>query len=167
MVNLPKKILMSDIQQKYMDEAIKLAGANLGNGFGGPFGCVIVKDGEIIASAYNEVLSSNDPTAHAEILAIRRACQALQSHQLDDCDIYTSCEPCPMCLGAIYWSRPRKVYFAASRKDAGMAGFDDDFIYHQLNLPYADRKIPFEQVNPDKAKELFNTWISKNLNLKY
>ena len=150
-----------------MDEAIRLAATNLQNGHGGPFGCVAVKNGEIIASAYNEVLISNDPTAHAEILAIRRACKVLNSYQIDDCDIYTSCEPCPMCLGAIYWSRPRKVYYAASREDAGKAGFDDDHIYRQLVLPHLDRVIPFEQIGQEKVRIIFGEWSSNNLNTNY
>ena len=166
MVILSKSFTMTE-QEKFMQEAIKLAGENLGNGYGGPFGCVVVREGKIIASAYNEVLVNNDPTAHAEILAIRRACQALNSYQLEDCEIYTSCVPCPMCLGAIYWSRPKKVYYAASREDAGFAGFDDNFIYQQLTLPHADRAIPFQQVSREKVRELFRTWINKNMNIKY
>jgi tRNA(Arg) A34 adenosine deaminase TadA len=158
---------MSSVQDKFMEEAIRLAGENLENGYGGPFGCVVVKDGKIIASAFNEVVRTNDPTAHAEILAIRRACKVLNSHQLEGCDIYTSCEPCPMCLGAIYWSRPRKVYYAASRKDAGLAGFDDDFIYQQLTLPHSERIIPFQQVGRKKVMELFKTWLKNDMNIKY
>jgi tRNA(Arg) A34 adenosine deaminase TadA len=158
---------MQTAQEKFMDEAIRLAGSNLQNGHGGPFGCVVVKNGEIIASAYNEVLLTNDPTAHAEILAIRRACQVLQSHQLEGCDIYTSCEPCPMCLGAIYWCRPRKVYYAASREDAGKAGFDDDHIYRQLVLPHPERVIPFEQTGQEKVREIFTAWASNNQNINY
>ncbi len=150
-----------------MDEAIRLAGMNLESGHGGPFGCVVVKNGEIIASAYNEVLVTNDPTAHAEMLAIRRACEALNSHQLEDCDIYTSCEPCPMCLGAIYWSRPRKVYYAASREDAANAGFDDDHIYRQLALPHPDRMIPFVQTGQEKVRKIFSEWSRNNLNNIY
>jgi tRNA(Arg) A34 adenosine deaminase TadA len=158
---------MQTHQEKFMEEAIKLAESNLANGHGGPFGCVVVKDGKIIASAYNEVLISNDPTAHAEVLAIRRACIALGSHQLDDCEIYTSCEPCPMCLGAIYWSRPKKVYYAASRKDAALAGFDDEHIYREIALPYNDRVIPFEQFGQEKVRKIFNSWSSNHQNMNY
>jgi tRNA(Arg) A34 adenosine deaminase TadA len=158
---------MQTAQEKFMDEAIRLAGTNLQNGHGGPFGCVVVKDGEIIASACNEVLLTNDPTAHAEILAIRRACQALKTHQLEGCEIFTSCEPCPMCLGAIYWCRPRKVYYAASREDAARAGFDDDHIYRQLVLPHLDRVIPFEQTGQEKVRKIFREWSSNHLNIKY
>jgi len=150
-----------------MDEAIRLAAINMENGHGGPFGCVIVKNGEIIASGYNEVLISNDPTAHAEIVAIRRACEKLNSYQLDGCEIYTSCEPCPMCLGAIYWSRPGKVYYAASREDAAIAGFEDKHIYSELCLPLPDRRIPFQQLKQQKVKDIFLEWTRMNLNIKY
>ena len=154
-------------EEKFMDEAIRLAMKNMENGHGGPFGCVIVKDGEIIASAFNEVMLSNDPTAHAEIVAIRRACAELNTFQLDGCEIYTSCEPCPMCLGAIYWSRPARVYFAASREDAAHAGFDDNHIYKELCLPVNERVIPFQQIMQEKVRSIFNTWNGLNLNIKY
>ena len=158
---------MDTHHENYMTEAIRLAKMNMKNGHGGPFGCVIVKDGEIIASAYNEVLINNDPTAHAEMLAIRRACKKLNSHQLEGCEIYTTCEPCPMCLGAIYWSRPQKVYYAASRNDANQAGFDDEYIYRQLSLPNSERLIPFEQMSRDKVRKIFSEWSHKNSNIKY
>ena len=119
-----------------MREAIRLSKEGMESGHGGPFGAVVVKDGEIIASGFNRVLSSNDPTAHAEVTAIREACQRLKHFQLDDCILYTSCEPCPMCLGAIYWARPKAVYYANTRKDAAEIGFDDDFIYRELELPF-------------------------------
>jgi len=154
-------------QEKFMNEAIRLAETNMENGHGGPFGCVIVKDGEIIASAYNEVLNTNDPTAHAEIVAIRRACNILNTYQLEGCEIYTSCEPCPMCLGAIYWSRPAKVYYAASREDAAEAGFDDNHIYTELSLPLTNRVIPFQQIMQQKVRDVFSTWTRMNLNIKY
>lgn len=158
---------MSIEQEQFMKEAIRLAAMNMQNGHGGPFGCVIVKDGKIIASAFNEVLKNNDPTAHAEIVAIRRACTHLNTYQLDGCDIYTSCEPCPMCLGAIYWSRPSKVYYAASRVDAAKAGFDDNHIYDEFNLPLPDRNIPFEQLMREDVIKVFDKWISMKLNIKY
>jgi guanine deaminase len=154
-------------QEKFMDEAIRLARMNMENGRGGPFGCVIVKDGEIIASAFNEVLINNDPTAHAEIVAIRRACNKLNTYQLEGCEIYTSCEPCPMCLGAIYWSRPGKVYFAASREDAAEAGFDDHYIYQEFCLPIPDRVIPFHQIMRQKVRDVFSSWTRMNLDIKY
>jgi guanine deaminase len=158
---------MGKDQENFMKEAIRLASLNMENGHGGPFGCVIVKDGEIIASAFNEVLKNNDPTAHAEVLAIRRACQKLNTFQLDGCEIYTSCEPCPMCLGAIYWSRPSKVFYAASRIDAALAGFDDNHIYDQLNLPLPNRQIPFEQIMEEDVKDVFKKWVSLKLNINY
>lgn len=158
---------MSSEQEQFMNEAIRLASLNMQNGHGGPFGCVIVKDGKIIASAFNEVLKNNDPTAHAEIVAIRRACTSLNAYQLDGCEIYTSCEPCPMCLGAIYWSRPSKVYYAASRVDAAKAGFDDNHIYDEFNLPLPDRNIPFEQFMREDVIKVFDKWISMKLDIKY
>lgn len=158
---------MDTPQEKFMGEAIRLARMNMESGHGGPFGCVIVKDGEILASAYNEVLTNNDPTAHAEIVAIRRACEKLGTHQLEGCEIYTSCEPCPMCMGAIYWCRPARVYFAASREDAGRAGFDDHHIYRELCLPLHDRVIPFQQMMQQKVIDVFNKWTSMDLNIKY
>jgi guanine deaminase len=154
-------------KERFMEEAIRLAVLNMESRQGGPFGCVIVKDGEIISSAYNEVLINNDPTAHAEIVAIRRACEKLKTYQLDGCEIYTSCEPCPMCLGAIYWCRPSKVYYAASRIDAEDAGFDDKYIYEEFILPLENRVIPFEQILQDKVRVVFNKWIELNLNVKY
>ena len=158
---------MSKDHEKFMSEAIRLASKNMENGHGGPFGCVVVKKGKIIASAFNEVLKTNDTTAHAEIVAIRKACLKLKTYQLDGCEIYTSCEPCPMCLGAIYWSRPSKVYYAASRIDAALAGFDDNHIYDEFNLPLPDRLIPFEQIMQQQVKEVFNKWIIMKLNIKY
>lgn len=154
-------------KKEFMDEAIRLASMNMDVTNGGPFGCVIVKDGEIIASAFNEVLRANDPTAHAEIVAIRRACEKLHSYQLEGCEIFTSCEPCPMCLGAIYWSRPAKVYYAASREDAEKAGFDDNHIYQEVTLPGLDRKIPFEQIMPEKVRNLFREWVRLKKNIIY
>jgi len=154
-------------QETFMSEAIRLARLNMENGHGGPFGCVIVKDGEIIASAFNEVLMNNDPTAHAEIVAIRRACQKLDTYQLEGCEIYTSCEPCPMCMGAIYWSRPAKVYYAASREDAAKAGFDDHYIYRELCLPINERALSFQQIMTQDVRDIFATWNRLNLNIKY
>lgn len=158
---------MNEDTEKFMREAIRLATMNMESGHGGPFGCVIVKDGKVIATAFNEVLSTNDPTAHAEIVAIRRACAALNSYQLEGCEIYSSCEPCPMCLGAIYWSRPDKVYYAASRHDAENAGFDDNHIYQELSQPLPRRVIPFEQIMQDEVQEIFRRWIKLNNNIKY
>ena len=130
----------------FLKRAIQLAEEGMDKGQGGPFGAVIVKDGEIIAEANNKVTASNDPTAHAEVVAIRKACEKLQDFQLENCILYTSCEPCPMCLGAIYWARPKKVYYALTREDAAKIGFDDQFIYDEIALKMDDRKIPFENL---------------------
>lgn len=144
--------------QLFMKEAIQLAREGMLTGHGGPFGCVIVKDGVVIGRGFNNVTSGNDPTAHAEIVAIRDACQKLGHFQLDDCDIYCSCEPCPMCLGAIYWARPRKVYFAGTRFDAASAGFDDSFIYNELNLTIPERKIDMQTLDREEALRVFEEW---------
>ena len=125
-----------DQQKVFMREAIRLSMENVQSGNGGPFGAVIVKNGKIIAIGVNKVTKSNDPTAHAEINAIRNACKTLDSFQLDECEIYCSCEPCPMCLGVIYWARPKAIYFANTKKDAAEINFDDNFIYHEMKLPF-------------------------------
>jgi tRNA(Arg) A34 adenosine deaminase TadA len=145
----------------YMAEAIKLSIESVTEHNGGPFGCVIVKNGEIIARGNNRVTANNDPTAHAEIVAIREACQKLNSFQLSDCEIYTSCEPCPMCLGAIYWARPKKVYYANTHSDAADIDFDDKFIYQEINLDVTKRKLPFEQLMRTEALEAFKLWKAK------
>lgn len=141
--------------------AIELSRNGMEQGKGGPFGCVIVKDGKVIGKGYNSVLVTKDPTAHAEMVAIRDACKNLGHFQLDGCELYTSCEPCPMCLGAIYWARPSKVFYANSKTDAAEIGFDDDFIYQELELPKQERKIPFEQLSQIEAKEVFYEWLEK------
>jgi guanine deaminase len=128
---------------------------------GGPFAALVVKDGVVIAEGANQVTRTNDPTAHAEIVAIREACRVLGEFQLAGCDIYTSCEPCPMCLGAIYWARPARVFFAATEADAGAAGFDDAFIYRQIDMPPAERSIPMMQVVDEGATRPFEEWVSK------
>ena len=135
-----------DQQKKFMREAIRLSMENVKSGNGGPFGAVIVKNGKIIATAVNEVTKSNDPTAHAEMIAIRNAFKTLDSFQLDDCEIYCSCEPCPMCLGAIYWARPKAIYFANTKTDATEINFDDNYIYQELELPIHERKFPAIQL---------------------
>ncbi len=140
-----------------MREAIRLAAEQVNRG-GGPFGVVVVKDGNIIARGANRVTGDKDPTAHAEIIAIRAACKVLDTHDLTGCEIYCSCEPCPMCLGAIYWARLKKVYFAATREDAGNAGFDDDIIYRELSKPLKNRKIPFIQMMREEAQIPFENW---------
>lgn len=144
-----------------MKLAIGLATQGMREGKGGPFGCLIVKDGEIVGKGYNSVLATNDPTAHAEIEAIRDGCRNLNSFLLEGCEVYTSCEPCPMCLGAIYWARPDKVYYACTQSDAAEAGFDDQFIYKEIDLSPEKRKIPFVQVVPINSKEPFEEWVKK------
>ena len=142
-----------------MDEAIRLSSLGVESGEGGPFGCVIVKNEHIVGRGWNQVLLNNDPTAHAEVMAIRSACAYLQTHQLTDCVIYTSCEPCPMCLGAIYWTRPVKVYFANTRQDAAAIGFDDSFIYEQVAVEHGQKVIPFIKIDHSEALSVFNTWL--------
>lgn len=131
------------------------------NNFGGPFGAVVVKDGAVIAEGHNEVTSSNDPTAHAEVVAIRKACEKLGTFQLDNCVIYTSCEPCPMCLGAIYWARPKAVYYACNQKDAAGIGFDDQFIYDEIDLDIHERGITFIPLAREEALSVFKLWQEK------
>ncbi len=146
-------------KEEFMLEAIKLSEEKMKEGHGGPFGAVIVRDKKIIARGYNNVLSSNDPTAHAEVDAIRKACKDLNTFQLQDCELYTSCEPCPMCLGAIYWARLSKVYYGNTRQDAASIGFDDNLIYQEIELPLSQRQIPMHQLLPNEAKAAFNWWL--------
>jgi guanine deaminase len=150
-----------------MLEALRLSEEKMKEGHGGPFGAVIVRNSKIIARGFNNVLSSNDPTAHAEVDAIRKACKELNTFQLDDCEMYTSCEPCPMCLGAIYWARISKVYFGNTRQDAAAIGFDDKFIYDEIELPLHQRHIPMEQLLPNNAKVAFEVWIQTIDKQKY
>ncbi len=151
----------------FMQETIKRSVENARSGRGGPFATVVVKQGRIIAAGANCVTSMNDPTAHAEIIAIREACRILGSFQLDGCEIYASCEPCPMCMGAIYWARPQRVYFAANSEDATAAGFDDSFIYEELKLPLPQRHIPMEQIMREAALEAFREWEQKSDRVLY
>jgi len=144
-----------------MARAIELAIENVRSGRGGPFAALVVKDGRIVGEGTNRVTSANDPTAHAEVVAIRAACHAMGTFQLDGCDVYTTCEPCPMCLGAIYWARPARVYFACTAADAAAAGFDDAFIYEQLALPLAERKIPFLGIMREESLACFQVWMEK------
>ena len=158
---------MSELQKTFMQEAINLAVDNVKSGRGGPFGAVIVKDNKIIARGSNLVTSTNDPTAHAEVMAIRNACKELGSFQLTGCDIYTSCEPCPMCLGAIYWARPDRIFFGANKKDAADINFDDSFIYEEIPLPVEKRKIPTIQFMQNEALEAFKAWTDKDDKVAY
>ncbi len=150
----------------FMVEAINIAQKSIENG-GGPFGAVIVKDGKIIGSASNSVTKNNDPTAHAEVNAIRQTCQKLGTFMLDGCEIYTSCEPCPMCLGAIYWAHISKIYYAAGRKDAASGGFDDDFIYKEINIDPATRSIPSILLMEKEGAQVFNIWNNKIDKIEY
>jgi len=144
----------------FMRQAIALALENIRNG-GGPFAAVIAKNGALIATGANRVTTANDPTAHAEIVAIREACKRLESFQLDHCDLYTTCEPCPMCLGAIYWARPARVFYASSAADAAAAGFDDALIYRELQVPHQARRIPMGELLRDEANAIFQAWRAK------
>lgn len=149
------------MKEEFMKEAIRLAMEGMRAGKGGPFGAVVVKDGKIVGKGSNSVLRTNDPTAHAEVVAIRDACKNLNTFQLDGCELYTSCEPCPMCLGAIYWARPIKVYYACSRQDAANIGFDDEFIYNEIELPLEERQIPALQLLREEAMTAFQEWDDK------
>jgi len=150
-----------------MDEAISLSLENMEKNAWGPFGCVIVKDGAIVGRGRNQVTSSNDPTAHAEMVAIRDACKNLHSFQLDGCDLYTSCEPCPMCLGAIYRARPKKIYYGNDAKDAADIWFDDAFIYKELDKKFTERKIPMEQMLREEANVVFQRRVEKQDKIQY
>ncbi len=159
--------IKKDQHQVFMQRAIELARTGMDSGAGGPFGALVVKDNEIIAEGWNRVTSTNDPTAHAEVTAIRLACEKLGTFQLDDCVIYTSCEPCPMCLGAIYWARPKKVYYGCDRHDAADIAFDDQFIYDEIDAHIEHRQIPFEQVAQADALEVFQAWAAKTDKTEY
>ncbi len=150
-----------------MLRAIELAIENVRRGLGGPFGAVIVNGGAVVAEGTNRVTSSNDPTAHAEIVAIREACRKLATFQLEGCEIYTSCEPCPMCLGAIYWARPAGVFYGASAGDAAAAQFDDAIIFREIAQPARLRKIPMAQVMRDEALAAFRAWLAKPDRVRY
>ena len=154
-------------KNKYMQLAIDLAKENVKKGFGGPFGAVIVKNGEVIAQAANSVTSTNDPTAHAEVNAIRQACKKLNTFNLSGCEIYASCEPCPMCLSAIYWAHIDKVYVAATKKDAAEAGFDDEFIYKELDLPENKRQLRTSELLMEEGQKPFIEWKQKADKITY
>ena len=145
----------------FMARAIELSVENVRSGRGGPFGAVIVKDGSIVAEGANQVTATNDPTAHAEVIAIREACRKLGIFELKDCELYTSCEPCPMCLGAIYWARLSRLFFASVAADASQAGFDDSFIYNEFARPHSERGIPMVQMMREEALAGFRAWQEK------
>jgi len=150
-----------------MREAIALSLEKMEAGEGGPFGALIVKDGNVIGQGWNRVTSANDPTAHAEIMAIRDACAKFGTFDLSDCEIYASCEPCPMCLSAIYWARLDKLYYAATRADAAAAGFGDEFLYGEMSKTWNERKLAAEQLMQDKARKAFEAWNAKPDRINY
>lgn len=153
-------------KEDFLREAIRVASDNVASG-GGPFGAIVVRDGEVVARAANQVTTANDPTAHAEVEAIREACRVLGTFQLEECEIYSSSEPCPMCLGAIYWARPKAVYFANGRDVALAAGFDDDHIYEEFLLAPEERRYPATRLEIDGANEPFRRWAEKDDRVEY
>ena len=155
------------MNESFMRQALELAVANVHAGKGGPFAALVVRESRIVGEGTSLVTSTNDPTAHAEIVAIRNACATLGAFQLEECDIYTTCEPCPMCFGAIYWARPGRVFYAATRREAAEAGFDDVFIYEEIARPLANRRIPMRQVGCDERKTPFDAWRSFGGRIEY
>lgn len=158
---------MTEEDKKFMRRAIEVSQEGMNAGNGGPFGAVVVKNGEIIAEGCNNVTSKNDPTAHAEVTAIRKACEKLGSFQLDDCILYTSCEPCPMCFGAIYWARPKKVFYACTQEDAAAIGFDDQFIYDELDKSHENQSIKFVRILREESQTVFKNWDKKSDRIDY
>lgn len=149
---------LGEREKKFLEQAIMLSREGMLAGQGGPFGCLIVRGDEVIGKGYNKVIATNDPTAHAEVVAIRDACNNINDYQLTGCEVYTSCEPCPMCLGAIYWARPDRVIYANTRDEAAAIEFDDEFIYKEINIPFAARQIPFIHYPHLLAREVFEDW---------
>ena len=158
--------MISEQDKSFMREAVRLSRESVENG-GGPFGAVIVKDGKIVAGSSNSVTLENDPTAHAEVSCIRKACKVLGTFDLSGCDIYTSCEPCPMCLGAIYWAHLDRIFYANDRKDAGAIGFDDDFIYEEMEKPFEERRTPLIQILRSEGLQVFRMWDEKEDKTEY
>ncbi len=154
-------------QAAFMREAVQLAENGMRSGRGGPFGCVVVRRNEVVGRGSNRVTSTNDPTAHAEVVAIRDACTALGTFQLTDCELYTSCEPCPMCLAAIYWARIPQIFYGNTRADAAAIGFDDDFIYQQIPLPPEHRTVKMKLFLRDEAQIAFKEWAAKTDKVRY
>jgi len=154
-------------REALMRRAIALSRQHMAANAGGPFGAVIARDGEIVAEGWNQVTSTNDPTAHAEMVAIRHACTTLGTFRLDDCEIYTSCEPCPMCLSAVYWARLPRLFYANSRSDAAAIGFDDALIYDQVALPIDQRSIPMQRLLAEDAGAVFRDWATKSDKVRY
>lgn len=154
------------MQNRLIEQVIQLAADNVARG-GGPFAAMVVKDGDVIAVGANSVTRTNDPTAHAEIVAIREACRILDDFQLTGCDVYASCEPCPMCLGALFWARPARVFFAATQDDAAAAGFDDKAIRLQMGLPHSELTIPMERLITETATRPFEAWVNQRDKVSY
>jgi tRNA(Arg) A34 adenosine deaminase TadA len=159
--------MIDDADTGFLKEAFSLARAGMADGRGGPFGAVIVKDGVVVARGSNRVVRDGDPTAHAEVVAIREACRALGTHVLDSCELYSSCEPCPMCLAAIYWSRIGRVVYASTHADASAAGFDDTLIYEQIKLPAGERLLPMEQKLRAEGARVFADWLKNPTRIAY
>ncbi len=155
------------MNHSHMRRAIELSRHAINTNLGGPFGAVVVRGDLVVAEGFNRVTSSLDPTAHAEVTAIRAACAALGTYQLTDCEIYTSCEPCPMCLGAIYWSGITRIYFANSREDAAAAGFSDQFLYEEIPLPVEQRTVPSDRLLGNEALRVFGEWRAKQDKIPY
>lgn len=153
--------------EEFMKQAIALAVENVTSGRGGPFGAVIVKDGAVIAKGANQVTATNDPTAHAEMTAIRKACKELGAFSLEGCDIYSSCEPCPMCLAAIYWARCKTIYYGCKAADAAKAGFDDAYLYEEMKKPLGERSLPAVNMFPEEAWQAFAAWMKSPMKVEY
>jgi guanine deaminase len=156
-----KRHMPGERENRFMQIAVELSRSGMESGDGGPFGAIVVLGDEIVGRGWNQVLRNNDPTAHAEVMAIREACTRLETFQLPECEIYTSCEPCPMCLGAIYWARPQRVYFANTKDDAAAIDFDDSFIYREIQVPHAEKKIPLIALPLKEAEKVFEDWQKK------
>ena len=159
--------LILPVNPKFMRAAIRLSREKMRRNDGGPFGAVVVRRGQIVGRGWNRVTTTNDPTAHAEVMAIRDACRRLKTFRLDDCELYASCEPCPMCLAAIYWARIGKIFYANTRRDAAAIGFDDDSIYHEVARPVSRRKIPMRQLLRNAALKVFAEWKKKPDKIRY
>jgi guanine deaminase len=153
--------------EDFMREAIALAEQGMRQGSGGPFGCVVVRDGAVVGRGWNRVTSTNDPTAHAEVVAIREACRLLETFELRDCELFTSCEPCPMCLAAIYWARIPRIYYANTRADAAAIGFDDNFLYEEISRRIEERRVVMSQLLADAASASFAEWMRKEDKVRY
>jgi len=159
--------MITEKDREFINRAIRLSEKGMDSNKGGPFGAIVVRDNVVIAAGVNQVTSKNDPTAHAEVVAIRKACEKLKTFQLEDCVIYTSCEPCPMCLGAIYWARPKAVFYACTKEDAAKIGFDDNFIYDEINKKIEERNIKFINLNREEGNEVFKKWENKEGKISY